>query len=101
VDHKQACGRAGTTRSNAVFIKRVVGVPGDSIAIVGGRVIRNGKREKEAHIRPCDDPVCEFPRAVTIPPGEYYVLGDNRGSSYDSRLYGPIPRAWIIGTQTG
>ena len=99
VDHKQACGEAGSTRSNAVFIKRVVGLPGDSIAIVGGRVVRNGKREAEAYAQPCDDPVCNFPRAVTIPAGEYFLLGDSRGSSYDSRLYGPVPGAWIVGTR--
>jgi signal peptidase I len=101
VGHKQACGQAGSTRSNAVFIKRVVGSPGDSIAIAGGRVVRNGKRAAETYVRPCDDSPCNFPRAVTIPPGEYFVLGDNRASSYDSRFYGPIPRAWIIGTKTG
>jgi len=34
---------------------------------------------------------------ITIPPGDYFMLGDNRGASDDSRFWGPVPQAWIIG----
>jgi signal peptidase I len=38
-----------------------------------------------------------MPKAITIPKGEYFMLGDNRGNSDDSRFWGPVPRSWIIG----
>ena len=61
-------------------------------------MILNGKRQKEPFIRPC--PVsdgCDYPREVTIPAGHYFMMGDNRGSSDDSRFWGPVPKKWIIG----
>ena len=52
------------------FIKRVVAGPGDRISIVNGRVIRNGKRQKEPFIRPCQGgDACNFPVTITIPAG--------------------------------
>ncbi len=98
--HSQPCGvtAPGGEGAPPVFIKRVVGLPGDRIAIVGGHVIRNGTRESDPYITPCGSaPDCSFPQPVTIPAGEYYVVGDNRGESADSREWGPIPRAWIVG----
>jgi signal peptidase I len=82
-----------------VFVKRVVAGPGDLIAIVGGHVVRNGVREAEPYAASCDPgAACDFPTAVRVPPDEYYVLGDNRGVSDDSRFWGPVPSGWIIGT---
>jgi signal peptidase I len=42
-------------------------------------------------------PSCNLPKPIKIPPGYYFMMGDNRGESDDSRFWGPIPRGWIIG----
>lgn len=80
------------------FVKRVVAGPGDHVSIVAGHVIRNGVREPDPYTRPCGAaPDCDFPVPITIPPGEWFLLGDNRGESDDSRFWGPVPAAWIVG----
>jgi signal peptidase I len=95
----QPCDAAVPRESGAVFVKRVVAGPGDLIAIVDGHVVRNGVRESEPFAAPCDPgAACSFPAAVRVPPDEYYLLGDNRGVSDDSRFWGPVPSAWILGT---
>jgi signal peptidase I len=81
----------------AVFLKRVVGLPGDRISIVDGAVIRNGTPETGPRIARCGDPSCNFRTPIRVGTGTYYVLGDNRGQSDDSRFWGPVRRAWIIG----
>jgi signal peptidase I len=61
-------------------------------------VIRNGDAEEEPYLQADDGgPSDSFPTPVTIPPDHYFVLGDNRSKSSDSRFWGPVPRAWIIG----
>jgi signal peptidase I len=94
---RKPCGAASPARSQQTFIKRVVGLPGDRIALVGGRVVRNGQLASEPFIRPCTTPGCTFRDPITVPPDTYLVLGDNRGASDDSRFWGPVRRAWIIG----
>jgi signal peptidase I len=80
------------------FIKRVVAGPGDKLKIVHGRVFRNGKEAKEPFARPCGvGDGCDYPTEITIPAGHYFMMGDNRGSSDDSRFWGPVPDKWIIG----
>jgi signal peptidase I len=92
------CDVVQAGESSETFIKRVVGLPGDRISIIGGHVIRDGKRERDSFTVPCDGAsACQFPATITIPRGDYYVLGDNRPDSEDSRFWGPVPRAWIIG----
>lgn len=94
----QPCGVAQKTQSDENFIKRVVAGPGDTVAIVGGHAIVNGKREKDAYIRACQiGGSCNFPRAIRVPKGEFFMMGDNRGMSDDSRNWGPVPKSWIIG----
>ena len=100
VDHGggRPCPRAHGRRADVNFIKRVVAGPGDRVAIVGGRVVLNGKRQEESFIRPCEDgQECDFPTPITVPPDHWYMMGDNRGESDDSRFWGPVPREWIIG----
>ncbi|HEY3729367.1 MAG TPA: signal peptidase I [Solirubrobacteraceae bacterium] len=96
--HSQPCGQPTVGESTQTFIKRVVGGPGDRIAIVNGHVVRNGVREKDPYIEPCgDDSSCNFRTPITIPPGDYFMMGDNRGASDDSRFWGPVPDKWVIG----
>jgi signal peptidase I len=97
--YPQPCGLPTLQESRAVFIKRVVAGPGDTIAVVDGHAVRDGRRLNEPYVGPCTDQrTCDFPTPITVPAGEYYVLGDNRGSSDDSRFWGPVPSSWIIGT---
>ncbi len=95
----QPCDTPLPQESSSIFVKRVVAGPGDYLSIVNGHVLRNGIREADSYIAPCArDDSCNFPTPVRVPAGEYYLLGDNRGVSDDSRFWGPVPRAWIIGT---
>jgi signal peptidase I len=94
----QACDQGTPQQSSQTFIKRVVGGPGDTISIVNGHVIRNGVPEKDSYTAPCGDAEgCNFRTPIVIPPGEYFMMGDNRGESDDSRFWGPVPAKSIIG----
>jgi signal peptidase I len=96
--HQQACDTPTPAESSQTFIKRVVAGPGDVITIVNGDVIRNGVREKAPYINQCGGgPDCNFRTPIKIPPGDYFMMGDNRGESDDSRFWGPVPDSWIIG----
>ncbi len=96
--HPQPCDAPTTAESSQTFIKRVVGGPGDRISIVNGHVFRNGVPEKDGYIVPCSaDSSCNFRQAIVVPPGDYFMMGDNRGFSDDSRFWGPVPNRWIIG----
>lgn len=97
-DAPQPCGVSRQRPSTETFIKRVVGLPGDRISIRNGHVIRNGVAERDPYIVQCGGvDLCNFPGTITIPHGDYYMMGDNRPDSEDSRFWGPVPRAWIIG----
>jgi signal peptidase I len=88
------------------FIKRIIGLPGEKIAVDNGRVYINGSMLKEPYIAgniyTVNGDFLTEGREYTIPPGEYMVMGDNRPNSSDSRYWGPITkseitgRAWII-----
>jgi signal peptidase I len=93
-----ACSQAVHKESSVTFIKRIVAGPGDTIYIKEGHVYLNGKREKDSYIRECGaSSECNFPTPIKIPPGHWFMMGDNRGDSEDSRFWGPIPTSWIIG----
>ncbi len=90
------------------FIKRIIGLPGDKVELSGGQVLINGEPLGEekylSDARSTSVEVCTsapsqpfLSKPQTIPPDSYVVLGDNRGSSYDSRCWGVVPRENIIG----
>ena len=78
------------------FIKRVVGVPGDTVELRRGALFVNDRRISEEYVRPQfnDD---ETHGPVTVAKGYYYVLGDHRNSSNDSRSWGEVPEKYIYG----
>ena len=93
-----ACDKPTPQKASVNFIKRVVGLPGDKLSIRNGHVIRNGKPESDPYIAPCaGGSACNLPQTITVPPDHYFMMGDNRGESDDSRFWGPVPRKWIIG----
>jgi signal peptidase I len=95
----QPCGLPVAQESRSVFVKRIVAGPGDVISLLDGHVIRNGVRQPDAYAAACaPNAQCSFPTPIRVPAGDYYVLGDNRGVSDDSRFWGPVPGAWILGT---
>jgi len=96
--HAAPCDSNTRNASTQTFIKRVVGLPGDTLQIRNGHVYRNGTEETGKYIQPCPEAdSCTFSQTITVPKGEYYMMGDNRGDSDDSRYWGPVPQSWIIG----
>ena len=93
----QPCAEPAGGRAPITFIKRIVAGPGDRIAFEDGRVVLNGERQNEPYVQPCEDQLCNYPLPITVKDGSYYLVGDNRGASDDSRFWGPVPEAWILG----
>jgi len=96
---QEACSTATPAQSSQNFIKRIVAGPGDTLSVRNGHPVVNGvEKTDEPYIRPCENGNdCNLPKPITIPPDHYFMMGDNRGASDDSRFWGPVPREWIIG----
>ena len=79
------------------LIKRVVGLPGDTIEVRAGTLYLNGKPQREPyvnnHFRNMQSPY----GPTEVPEGHYFMMGDNRGNSADSRFFGPVPEENLIG----
>ncbi|HLJ02075.1 MAG TPA: signal peptidase I [Solirubrobacteraceae bacterium] len=100
LEQAQPCDTALPEDTATTFVKRVVGVPGDRLRIIAGHVWRDGVEERAPYAQPCDGgsaSACTFPETITVPAGEYFMMGDNRSDSDDSRFWGPIHQQWIIG----
>lgn len=93
-----ACDAPEPEEASVNFIKRIVAGPGDTLYVKEGHAYVNGKRESDSYIDPCDGASeCDFPKPIRIPAGHWFMMGDNRGESDDSRFWGPVPTSWIIG----
>ena len=94
----QPCAAPTEEKADTNFIKRIVAGPGDRLRIENGIPVVNGEPAEEDFVRPCRGlGGCDFEEEITIPPDHYFMMGDNRGASDDSRYWGPVPREWIIG----
>jgi signal peptidase I len=78
------------------LIKRVVGVPGDEIAVRGGKLFVNGEPQKEPYVNK-KYPDRSFYAPTTVPKDHVFAMGDNRANSQDSRIFGPVPEKNIEG----
>ncbi|MDA8292150.1 MAG: signal peptidase I [Actinomycetota bacterium] len=82
------------------LVKRVIGLPGETISSKGDTVYIDGRPLAEPWLPPlvgqCAQPALNIPR-TTIAPGHYFVLGDCRGNSADSRFWGTVPHSYIVG----
>ncbi len=99
IETGEPCPKPTPEESSETFIKRVVAVGGDTLAVKDGHPIVNGvEKTDEPYINPCGSVIeCNLPKPITIPKGHFFMMGDNRGDSDDSRFWGPVPKEWIIG----
>lgn len=90
---------AGWATSDAVLVKRIIGLPNDVITIYEGQVHRNGLLIAEPYLDPASATALRG-RLIgewIVRPGQYFLLGDNRAPSLDSRLFGPVDASAIVG----
>jgi signal peptidase I len=101
----QTCGGAAAK----YLVKRVVGLPGQTISLAGGDVFINGQRLTEPWLASSEQGITtpgpsgtpySLVHTYRIPPRDYYVLGDNRADSCDSRYFGPVSRSLVYGVVT-
>ena len=94
-------GISSEPSTDTQLLHRVVGGPGDTVEMSAGVITTNGQVESGYETRPCGESkrtsICDFP-PITVPDAAFFVLGDNRGSSLDSRVFGFVKQDWIVGT---
>ena len=110
-ERRQPCTQPTGEQSDQNFIKRLIGLPGDEVliyrnscAIVNGEALASVNEDSTAD-RACAEWEAgipsnvrkRLPDPITIPADHYFMMGDNRGASDDSRIWGPVPREWVIG----
>ena len=93
------CPAPADRRSEDRYVQRIVAGPGDRVRIRGGRAIVNGEGLEEPYASCAGGGVggCDLRKEVTVPDDHWFTLGDNRGSSIDSRFFGPVPTEWLVG----
>ena len=99
--HGNTAERGVRSEAGVTYIKRVIGLPGETLQITGGIVTVCKPAGQNCHSlkEPYTEGSLTAPRygPFTVPQGDYFVMGDNRGDSLDSRYWGPLPRRNIIG----
>src|SRR4051794_26917338 len=89
------CGAPTAKRSNSNFIKRVIGLPGDTLYVRDNRAYINGKPLNEPYINKstgCDN-LCNLPKPIKIPAGHFFMMGDNRGRATTAATGDPSQRS--------
>ncbi|MFY9488095.1 MAG: signal peptidase I [Solirubrobacterales bacterium] len=102
---KMPCPKPAPGKYSENFIKRVIGMPGDRLKIDRGHAYIDGKMLNEPYVNKedsCDrsgsfSGDCTFSIEITIPAGHYFMMGDNRNASADSRYWGPVPADYVVG----
>jgi signal peptidase I len=91
-----SASKCGASDGGTTFVKRLIGLPGDTVSERDGFVFINGKPLSEPYVDPAlrDHQTDSWPR---IAPGHYFFLGDDRANSCDSRVWGTVPRSSLIG----
>ena len=98
-------GTKNVTKADTNYIKRLVGMPGDKVRVKNQHAYINGKKLDEPYLRPLEegasDPASgDWPAgggSMTVPDGTYLMLGDHRDNSADGRVFGFVPRSFLIG----
>jgi signal peptidase I len=89
---------SGTSNDEIFYVKRVIGLPGDTIVITNGKLYRNGEELSEPYIK--EQMEIGSNQEWKVPEGSIFVMGDNRNHSKDSRMIGPVPLNHVMGIDT-
>lgn len=92
---KSACRLPTEGQADITFVKRVVGLGGDSIRFVRGRIVVNGEALDAPRCVSKSGSLCHLPREITVPTGHLFLVGDKLEESDDSRLWGPVPADYV------
>ncbi|MFD1178803.1 signal peptidase I [Paenibacillus puldeungensis] len=86
---------SGEGKKEIFYVKRVIGLPGDTIEVKDGKLFRNGTVLHEPYIK--EEMVAGTEQSWEVPVGHVFVMGDNRNNSKDSRMIGPVPLDHVMG----
>jgi signal peptidase I len=79
------------------YIKRIIALPNERVEIRGSKTLIDGRNLEETYLDPANNQSARALKEIVVPPDAFYVMGDNRDNSYDSRSWGPLERKFIYG----